>query len=336
MILDKKRIYINAATCISCQNTFEGDFLTSNMERLECSNLSKADFDTIELEKLSSKKYILAKDSEFKKYIPAQKLRRMCTIIRRGLLSSIKVLKDAKIEMPDAIIVGTSLGCLHETVSFLETMSKEGENFLNPSNFVQSTHNTIAGNIALYFGCNNYNMTFSQKNISFESALIDSLAMFREGEINNVLLGGIDEIDSRIADDMCKLPCYKNKILSEGNAFFVLSDTPSNVELLHQELSLRRKIDIIDLLKKYDVDDVDLIVSGEYNNEKEYDEIKKIFPNSNYIKYKHYFGEFDTVTSIGLWLAYEILCLSKKKFKNCLIYNANSTDESIILLQRTK
>ena len=51
--------------------------------------------------------------------------------------------------MPDAIITGTGLGCLEDTEKFLTAMVTNKEEFLTPTSFIQSTHNTVSAQIAL-------------------------------------------------------------------------------------------------------------------------------------------------------------------------------------------
>ncbi len=46
--------------------------------------------------------------------------------------------------MPGAIITGTALGCLEDTVTFLTRMIELNEELLPPTAFIQSTHNTVA------------------------------------------------------------------------------------------------------------------------------------------------------------------------------------------------
>lgn len=323
----ENKVYIKEAACISAQNTFD-------VEQLKFKTLLNAD---------NADGYVVAAEPDFKAYIPARKLRRVCTIIRRGLVSSLEVLKKANCQNPDAIVVGTGLGCLQETVSFLDTMISNDENFLNPSHFIQSTHNAISGQIALFLSCNNYNMTFTQKELSFEMALLDSLALFKEKEVSNVLLGGTDELDTRIVEKLMALDCNKAKLLSESSAFFFLDEAYSEVELLAQSLSFGKPIDIDAVLKQHELSGVDLIISGEYKSEKAYDRLKKRCPDADYVQYKHFFGLSDTGIASAMWLGYraikdeqlpEGISNTSVEPKNCMIYNVTGSNESLILLKR--
>ena len=48
------------------------------------------------------------------------------------------------------------------------------KNILTPTSFIQSTHNTVGGQIALELQCKGYNFTYVHGSNSFESALLDA------------------------------------------------------------------------------------------------------------------------------------------------------------------
>ena len=63
-----------------------------------------------------------------------------------------------------------------------------------PTNFMQSTHNTIASLIGLYTHNHGYNCTYSHKNISFESGMLDAYMQIKLGKIKTALVCANDEI----------------------------------------------------------------------------------------------------------------------------------------------
>ena len=73
-------------------------------------------------------------------------------------------------------------------------MIELNEEMLPPTAFIQSTHNTVAAQIALMLKCHAYNNTFVHKGISFESALLDGIMLMRDNEASNFLVGAIDEL----------------------------------------------------------------------------------------------------------------------------------------------
>ena len=117
----------------------------------------------------------------------------MGKLMKASLLSSLKALRQAGIDCPDAIITGTSLGCWENTEALLTQIEEEGEVMLSPTNFMQSTHNTIGSLIAIQLGCHGYNATYSHKGNSFQSALQDAWMQISLGDIDTALVGWFDE-----------------------------------------------------------------------------------------------------------------------------------------------
>jgi len=164
-------MYINAASTISHQPTFRNAGFSKDIKPLEKSS------------EIISPNY--------KDFIDAGLLRRMSKILRMSVTAAKDCLSQANIEQPGAIIAGTGLGCLQDTEKFLNT-SLTIEGLLPPTSFIQSTHNTIAGQISLSIGNHGYNMTHTQNTLSFEHALIDTSLLLNEGK-DYILTGAADE-----------------------------------------------------------------------------------------------------------------------------------------------
>ncbi len=169
------KIYINGIGNISPQKTYEPEkFLTeiinSSGNRLMCTEPAYDDF------------------------IDPRMLRRMSRIIRMGWTAAKICLTDAGVEIPDAIITGTGMGCIEDTEKFLQAIDENDERLLPPTPFIQSTHNTIGAQIALMLQCTNYNLTYTQRGIAFENALLDALSLLYEPGYKNILVGGFDEM----------------------------------------------------------------------------------------------------------------------------------------------
>ena len=131
--------------------------------------------------------------SEIRDYVKPLEARRMGKLMKASLLSSLKALKLAGVECPDAIITGTALGCWENSEALLMQMLEEGEVMLSPTNFMQSTHNTISSNIAIRLGCHGYNVTYTQSDDSLEWALRDARLLLQSGRYKTVLVGCHDE-----------------------------------------------------------------------------------------------------------------------------------------------
>ena len=131
--------------------------------------------------------------AEIRDYVKPLEARRMGKIMKSSLLSSLKALRQAGIEQPDAIITGTALGCLENSELLLRQMVDEGETMLKPTYFMQSTHNTISSNIAIRLGCHGYNITYTQEQASFDWAMRDAELLLKSGKCKTVLVGCHDE-----------------------------------------------------------------------------------------------------------------------------------------------
>ena len=125
--------------------------------------------------------------------IPPMEARRMGKLLKAATLSSLRALKMAGIEKPDAIITATSRGMIDNSEKFLIDMIENGETLLKPTLFMQSTHNTIGSSIAIRLECHGYNTTYTQGEASLDWAMRDAERLIKSGKANSVLVGMHDE-----------------------------------------------------------------------------------------------------------------------------------------------
>ena len=125
--------------------------------------------------------------------IPPMEARRMGKLLKAATITSLRTLKDAGIEKPDAIITATSLGMIDNSEKFLNDLVENNETLLKPTLFMQSTHNTIGSSLAIRLGCHGYNITYAQGKDSLEWAKRDAVRLIKTGKANSVLVGLHDE-----------------------------------------------------------------------------------------------------------------------------------------------
>lgn len=160
---------------------------------------------------------------DFKELVADASLRRrMSRIVKMGVACGLKCAEELPSESIDGIVTATGLGCLGDTEKFMESIVVNNERLLNPTPFIQSTFNTIGGQIALLRGIHSYNVTYVHRGLSFESALIDAAMQVADGK-RNVLLGAVDEITASSADIQRRLGMTRDYELGEGANFFVLN-----------------------------------------------------------------------------------------------------------------
>jgi 3-oxoacyl-(acyl-carrier-protein) synthase len=312
-----RKTYINGLGCISAQETFDTIFL----EKAE----------------INEKDTTLAlKTPVYKDFISPVAIRRMAKGVKNGIVASAMAMKDADISAVDAIITGTGMGCIEDSEKFLKAIIVNKEEFLTPTSFIQSTHNTVGAQIALGLQCKAYNLTYVNASVSFESALLDAKMKIEEEEANTILVGGIDE-NADYTTSLFRLAGFikkenespykvlnattKGAIYGEGATFFVLENEKQKstyAEVL--DIEIFNKLDVngvepkmMSFLEANDlqVSDIDAIVLG-FNGDAEFDAYYKILSENTFAKtpqvyYKHLSGEYNTASAFGLWVGAKII-----------------------------
>lgn len=131
--------------------------------------------------------------SDYREFISPGEARRMTRLMKAAIITSLKALRHAGIESPDAIITATAYGMLETSEKFLIDMLENGEETLSPTLFMQSTHNTLSSAIAIRTKCHGYNITYSQGRDSLDWALRDARRLIASGKAKTVLVGCHDE-----------------------------------------------------------------------------------------------------------------------------------------------
>lgn len=132
--------------------------------------------------------------AEYSRYLPPMKARRMGKLQKRALVTALKAMEISGIGEPDAILNGTAMGCMENTVQMLNGLAAEGEAMNMPTCFMQSTHNTVASMMAIYTKNHGYNNTYSHRTVSFELALQDAFLQLRSGRLRTALVCANDEL----------------------------------------------------------------------------------------------------------------------------------------------
>ncbi len=130
---------------------------------------------------------------ELREFVTAGEARRMGKLMKAATITSMRALRQAGVERPDAIITATAYGMLETSERFLTDMVENGEEMLSPTLFMQSTHNTIGSALAIRLKCHGYNITYSQGADSFRWALRDAKRLIETGKAKTVLVGQHDE-----------------------------------------------------------------------------------------------------------------------------------------------
>ena len=139
-------------------------------------------------------KMMLSQEADYSRFIPPMEGRRMGKMLKRAIATSTTCLQESGTEHPDAIVTGTGLGCVQHSEAVLKELCFNGDDSVKPTNFMQSTHNTISSVIGIRSGSHGYNCTYSQEGLSFENALADAVTQMRNKRISNALVNSFDEM----------------------------------------------------------------------------------------------------------------------------------------------
>ncbi len=315
----KTEAFINGMSCISPQQTINSSGIPDDITGL------------------GDAPYLKCIEPIYKKYIDPMAARRMSRLVKMGIYTAKSCLENALIENPDAIITGTGLGCVEDTEKFLSSIILNEENLLNPTPFIQSTHNTISSQISLNLKCHSYNITYAHRGLSFESALLDSILMLREETAEKVLIGSADEITPKAFTITNRMGYWKTgnlnnlnllssttkgTIAGEGSAFFLLSNNPIQTSFakicsvetfsyLMDTESIKESVESFLQNNNIEINDIDLVLLG-INGDNRFDHLyyeltKTIFENNACAYFKHLCGEYHTALSFALWMAASIL-----------------------------
>ena len=329
--------YIHQSNCISHQQT-----------------LGQIDLEEL---KISKDNQLHAIEPKYHGIAPGH-LRRMGKAARMGVGAGLPLLLENKV---DGILIGTSNGGQEDSMKFLDQIMEYDEGRLTPTNFVQSTYNAIAGQLAMITENKGYNITHVHRGLAFEAAALDAAMLLRENPEHSYLIGGVDEISVRNYRTESLAGWYKvENILNtelfssssigtlpgEGAAMFVVNNSKDGAAaklLALKMLNTDNENVILEQLKLFlrqnlpDGTNIDLLLSGESGDNrfaKFYTTCEQVLNDQATVaRFKHVTGEFQTASALVLWLASHILqsqklpvYMIKKKgistvFNYALIYN---------------
>ncbi len=281
-------------------------------------------------------------EPNYREFIAGDQVRRMSRHIKMGVAAARMALAAAGTTgmtpaQPDAIITGTGLGCIEDTEKFLAAMIRNNEEFLTPTSFIQSTHNTVSAQIALLLKCHGYNFTYVHRGFSFESALLDAMIRAAQAPESKILLGASDELTTHTLQILQRLGQVRQKPVNnlslldenrrgslpgEGATFFLVSGVPGERPLAAitglRTLFRPASEDEITSAAAGLLDEcrlspgmIDLLVTGlngDHHDDPAYRAFISSMPSSTGIAaFKPLCGEYFTATAFATWLSAKMI-----------------------------
>ena len=153
--------------------------------------------------------------------LPSGSDRRMARIQRMAFDAAYSAIGRAGRSSVDGIFSSTALGCLEDTERFLLEMDENRGTLLSPLPFMRSTHNTMAGQLAMLAGVRGPNITFSHGLFGLHAAFIQARLHLLEHPDQHVLVLAVDERTPLLSAIVPAL--QEGTVPGEGAEAFVLS-----------------------------------------------------------------------------------------------------------------
>ena len=113
------------------------------------------------MQEINKIKITASEIADRKNELPASLARRVPVVFQAAFLAAKSAIKNQ--EKPAAIICISALGCLNETISFIDKL--EETSFGSPKDFVFSVHNSLGGMLAKEFEIRGANITLCSTDI---------------------------------------------------------------------------------------------------------------------------------------------------------------------------
>ena len=291
-----------------------------------------------------------------------------------GIGTGLQLLKKAtKVE---GIIIRTAIGGLEDSMKFINQIELFQEGSLTPTNFVQSTPNSVAGLLSIMSANSGYNATHVHNGLAFENAILDTKLHLSENDISSILIGTVDEISDWNFNIEYLAGCFKDDavntesllslntkgtVCGEGSSMFIIESSPVNAICQIEDLaqfSYPTESEIINNIKTFlnknnlkqsDIQALVLGMNGDIRTDYWYKNVyNELFKDQGIFTFKNLIGEYPTASAFALYLSTYIirgysqpdkviLKAPSKEIKKILIYNHyKGMQHSLILLSDTK
>ena len=281
----------------------------------------------------------MGEDSEYKKFFPPLVARRLSGIIKRSYVAAQEALKESGIELPEAIVTGTGLGCVEDTESFMLQMIANNEQLLNPSKFISSTPNTIGSQIALMSGNHGWNSTHVNDNFAFEGAMLEAFMLLKNNLASSALVIGAEQVTPNLAKILERCTLWQGNSIKSGAVAFLLSDKPlqscmASVEAITIHPALYGSVDFEAALCEFLTSvsgSISRVLLSFNSLSAEWSIAQKVLPKAKLQDFKPQSGEWFTAVSYAMAMGAKELADSATP-QNMLIINGRNGSYSFMLL----
>ena len=168
--------------------------------------------------------------------LPGVSLRRVPKYARMALIAALEALGSANIHPADiahnvtqnmGLVVGTAYSGAQMNIDFMDSILEASPHLSSPTAFSHGVNNMGAGLLSLFLNIRGGCQTVTQFDLSFAGALQTALLLLHSNKNEYVLVGAVDENDSRFIDTCPQLQSTPYP-QTEGAVFFLLGKSKPN------------------------------------------------------------------------------------------------------------
>jgi 3-oxoacyl-[acyl-carrier-protein] synthase II len=159
-----------------------------------------ADVERFDTGGLSAHRAALVTDFKPRDFIPPMKMRRMNGLSRLGVAAAKLAIEDCGLT-PDAntgVAIGTAFGPVQTSVEYMKEYVEKGAALAPPQLFAESVANAPGSHIAIEWGLQGFNVTFTQRESSALAAAMYASAQLVKGSVGMALIGGVEEANEML------------------------------------------------------------------------------------------------------------------------------------------
>jgi 3-oxoacyl-[acyl-carrier-protein] synthase II len=149
---------------------------------------------------LSAHKAALVREFKPRDYIHPMKMRRMNALSRLGVAAAKLAIEDCGATPgPDTgVAIGTAFGPVLTSVEYMKEYVEKGPALAPPQLFAESVANAPGSHVAIEWGLQGFNVTFTQRESSALAAAMYACAQWTKGSVRMALIGGVEEVNEML------------------------------------------------------------------------------------------------------------------------------------------
>lgn len=143
----------------------------------------------------------VVKEFRARDFIPVAKMRRMNELSRMAVAATRMALDSAGVtpgrwsRSEVGVAMGTMFGPVRTSIEYMDAYLEHGPSLAPPQLFAESVANAPGSHIAIEHGFEGFNLTFTQRESSFHTALMHAAMQLAHGRARAAIVGGVDELN---------------------------------------------------------------------------------------------------------------------------------------------